>query len=205
MSIVLPPDLTTKLAAVNVLLQAISEAPVSSIDAEESVDVADALSTLAEFERSVQTKGWHWNREEDLVLAPDVDGSIQLPANCLWVANAYWTPSSTPVRVAERARKLYDRDNHTSIFTDSVTLDMVVKLEWEEMPEYARQYITIAAAQAFQARKQGSALVDRVTEKEVQAAWALIEQREDEADEQNSIGGNVYTSNLLHGRVRRRP
>jgi hypothetical protein len=204
-SVVLPDDLTTKLNAVNVLLQSIGESPVASLDTSLSVDVAAAVQTLDEITRSFQTKGWHWNREDALTLAPDVNGNIQLPANYLWVANAYWSSTGAPCRVAERARMLYDRDNHTAIFTDSVDLDLVVKLEWEEMPEYARQYITIAAARQLQARLQGSSIVNRVTEDEVNAALALAEQREDEADEANSIVGNRFTQNVLGDRgVRRR-
>jgi hypothetical protein len=86
-----------------------------------------------------------------------------------------------------------------------VSLDLVLKLEWEEMPEYARQYITIAAAELFQARLQGSSIVEKVTRGDVEAKLALVEQREDEAEENNSIGGNRYVQNVLGNRgVRRR-
>jgi hypothetical protein len=134
-----------------------------------SVDVAPPCRPSTRWTRSFQTKGWHWNREDSLELAPDGNGDIALPANYLWVANAYWLDSSSPCRVAERARKLYNRDDHTYIFTDSVALDLVVKLEWEEMPEYARQYITIAAARQFQARLQGSSIVETASPDEVEA------------------------------------
>lgn len=204
MAVVLPPDLTTKLAAVNVLLSTIAESPVNSIDVSQSVDVATAIGSIDEVDRAFQTKGWHWNREDGMSMAPDTDGQIVLPANALWIGAAYWQDSVTPVRVAERARKVYNRDDHTFIFTDPIFLDLVVKLEWEEMPEYARQYITIAAAELFQARQQGSSIVERVTRVDVEAKMALVEQREDEAEENNSIGGNRYVQTVLGTRVRRR-
>lgn len=205
MPVVLPPDLTTKLAAVNVLLASISESPVSSLDASQSVDVSTASATIDEVDRAFQAKGWHWNREDGLELNPDSGGEIALPSNYLWVSNAYWVANSSPVRVAERGRKLYNRDAHTYIFQDGVFVDLVLKLEWEEMPDYARQYITIAAAELFQARSQGSSIVERVTRTDVEAKMALCEQREDEADENNNIGGNQYTQGVLGNRgVRRR-
>lgn len=204
MPVALPSDLTTKLAAVNVLLSTIAESPVSSVDTSISVDVAAAVNALDEVDRALQTKGWHWNREESLSLSPDGSGEIVLPDNYLWVGAAYWTGSTSPVRVSERGRKLYNRDDHSYIFANPVSLDLVLKLDWEEMPEYARQYITIAAAELFQARQQGSSIVERVTRSDVEAKMALIEQREDEAEENNNVGGNRYVISTLGSRVRRR-
>jgi hypothetical protein len=203
-AVVLPPDLTTKLAAVNVLLSTIAESPVSSLDVSLSVDVATAIGAIDEVDRAFQTKGWHWNREDSLTLSPDGSGEIALPENYLWVGSAYWLDSSSPVRVTERGRKLYNRDDHSYVFSQPVALDLVVKLEWEEMPEYARQYITIAAAEIFQARTQGTSIVERVTRTDVEAKMALCEQREDEAEENNNIGGNRYVQSTLGNRVRRR-
>jgi hypothetical protein len=204
-AVVLPPDLTTKLAAVNVLLSTIAESPVASLDTSISVDVATAVGALDEVDRALQTKGWHWNREDSLELSPDGSGEIALPENYLWIGAAYAVDNSSPLRVSERGRKLYNRDDHSYVFANPVALDLVVKLEWEEMPEYARQYITIAAAELFQARQQGSTIVERVTRSDVEAKMALLEQREDEAEENNNIGGNRYTLSVLGNRVRRRP
>jgi hypothetical protein len=201
---VIPDDLTTKLAAVNVLLQSISESPVASLDTSLSVDVAAAVQAIDEMDRKIQTKGWHFNREDALTLSPSEDGTISLPANCVWVSNAYWTSTGLAVRVAQRGNSLYDRDNHTYLFTQEVTVDMVQKLTWEEMPEYARQAITEAAVDVFQVRLQGSSIIKATSEKAVQGAMALLEQREDEADEQNNIGGNAFVGNTLYGGPRRR-
>jgi hypothetical protein len=132
---------------------------------------------------------------------PGRDGEIALPENYLWVANAYWLDSGPRAGLRAR-RKLYNRDDHTFTFSDSVSLDMVLKLEWEEMPEYARQYITIAAAELFQARLQGSSIVEKVTgDRRGGQAWPLVEQREDEADEKNSIGGNRYVESTCSATV----
>jgi hypothetical protein len=75
---------------VNVLLQSIGESPVASIDTSLSVDVAAAIQTLDEVDRAVQIRGWHWNREDSYELTPDGTSEVALPANYLWVGNAYW-------------------------------------------------------------------------------------------------------------------
>lgn len=204
MATVLPDSLTTKLNAVNTLLQSISQAPVDTVDPTISPDVAAAVQTLDELDRRIQTKGWHWNREDDWELAPNEEGEIPLPSNYLWIGNAYWTEGGSKARVTERARKLYNRETRSFTFDGSVSLDMVLKLDWEDMPEYARQAILVAAEEVFQVRLQGTSIIERVAEKAIQGAYTTLEQREDEGDEQNSIGGNRHVSNLLYGTARRR-
>lgn len=202
MSITLPPSMSDRIDAVNVLLQAIGEAPVSSVDTSEAVDVAAASNALDEFDRAVQTRGWPWNREYAMELSPDSNGNILLPANCLSMTRAY--PASGSGRIVERGRKLYDQENHTYTFTESVKVDMVLKLDWEELPEPARRYITIWAAQQYQGRLQTSAGVDRILQAAVDEARAQLGHSEDEADEANVITGNAYVASRLHGNINRR-
>lgn len=203
MAITLPPSLTDRLLAVNILLQSIGESPVNSVEISEAVDVAAASQAIDEIDLSVQSQGWHFNREEGITLTPNSSSEIVLPANCLSVAQAYPGPHSG--KLGERARKLYDRGNHTYKFTAPVQLDLIVRLEWEELPEYARRYITIRAAQLFQGRIQSSRIVGEVQQPEVDEAKAVLEQREDEANPQNAISGNAQVLSRLHGRgVRRR-
>lgn len=195
--------MSDRIDAVNVLLQAIGEAPVSSVDTSEAVDVASASNCLDEFDRAVQAKGWPWNREYAMILTPDSNGNIPLPANCLSMTRAY--PASGTDRIVERGRKLYDQTNHTYAFTSAVTVDMILRLDWEEMPEVVRRYITIWAAQQFQGRVQTSAGVDRILDTAVEEARAQCGHSEDEADQHNSITGNAYVYSRLHGNLRRRP
>lgn len=205
MTISLPPQLTSKTVAVNVLLQSIGETPVNTVEETESVDVASALGALDEVTMKVLTEGWHWNREYSLELAPEEDGTIPLPATCLFLSQAYWDSGRViPAPITERGRKLYDTSNHTYTFTSPVTVDMLLYLAWEEMPEYARTYITIRAAQLFQGRVQTSSMVYRIQQDEVDGARATLEQREAEANPDNQITGNRQQITRLGGRNMRR-
>lgn len=200
-SVTLPPDLTDRIAAVNVLLQAIGEAPVSSVETSEAVDVAAASNCLDEFDRLVQARGWPWNREEGMELSPDSNGHILLPSSCLLMVRAY--PASGD-KLVERGRKLYNKTEKTYVFTEAVAVDMILKLDWEELPEVIRQFITIWAARQYQGRVQTSVAVDRILEEVVEAAGALCGQAEDEAEGHNQVTGNAYTHTRLHGRINRR-
>lgn len=204
MPFILPPTLPSKLDAVNVLLQAIGEAPVNSIEISESVDVAAAVQTLDEISFAVQTKGWHWNREHGLEIAPNSQNQIALPDNTLRVVKAYDEAPQLPRRVAQRGARLYDQENHSFTFTQPLKVDLILYLAFEDIPAYASRYITIRAAMQFQGRLQTNSSVTRITEVEVADAVAIVEQAEDEAQPHDSINANTENYSRIHGRVRRR-
>ncbi|WP_420381676.1 hypothetical protein [Novosphingobium sp.] len=201
-TLTLPPSVSNRLDAVNVLLQAIGESPVNSIDTSEAVDVSAASQCLDEFDRAVQMRGWWWNKEIDLTLTPSSDGTIPLPTNCLSIVKAY--PSGDAALIVERGRQLYDMTNHTYIFALPVQVDMVLRLDWEEMPEVMRRYITIWAAQQYQGRIQTSQGVGQILDSAVDEARAECGHKEDEVQESNSITGNASVAFRLNGRLRRR-
>ena len=206
MAFILPPDLTDELSAVNTLLQAIGEAPVNSIEISESVDVAATRQTLQEVSNAVQTQGWWFNREYGMKLTPEATSNeIVLPRNTLKVSKAYDTEQQTgTLRVSRRAGKLYDPNNSTFVWDGPVWVDLVVKLDWDDLPESARSYITIRAAKLYQGRIQTNALVDRITDGEVLARLVTLNDEEDEAVRHNELRDNPDTYNRLHGRARRR-
>jgi hypothetical protein len=51
---------------------------------------------------------------------------------------------------------------------------------------------------------KGTSIIERVTEKAVQGAYGPLEQREDEAEEQNNVGGNRYVDRVFNRGPRRR-
>ena len=203
MAFTLPPTLSDELSAVNVLLSAIGESPVSSLEGEAS-EAAAAQNTLTEISLAVQSKGWPWNRDYGLTISPDSTGRCPLPDNALRIAKAYAGNHSGSL--VERGRFVYDNRRSSYLFDEPVMLDIISKLAFEEMPEAARRYITIRAAQQFQGRIQTSLSVDRIVESEVVDALKVLGEEEDEAEGHNSIRGNVDSLRGNYGRsgVRRR-
>lgn len=199
----LPPLLTDELKAVNVLLNSIAEAPVSALEPPMGVDAETAAAAIAEVTNAVLSKGYHFNRDDCTTLSPNQEGAILLPANCLFVGTAY---GSWRGRVAERNRMLWNKRKKTFTFTEPVEVDLILRLTWEEMPEYARRYITIRAAQLFQGRVQNDRVVYTVQASEVDDALATLENREDEANPLNVLTGNLDTAQKVYGRngLRRR-
>lgn len=151
----MPLTTTTKLQAVNTMLATIGSAPVNSLTGSNSADVAMALQTLDEVSLSVQSKGWHFNTEEDKTLSPDpLTAEIVLPSNAILCDVDH--PNNNGIDVVVRGQKLYDRENKTFQFTKEVKAKIIFALEWDDLPQAARFYTMIRSARIFQDRAVGS-------------------------------------------------
>ena len=146
---------TTKLQAVNTMLSTIGSAPVNTITGTNSADIAMAVQILDETSLAVQSEGWHWNTEREVVYTPNVTtGEIAVPSNALLVDVDY--PENLKVDVILRGQKLYDLNTRSYVFTEAVQATVVYGLDWEELPQAARYYINIKASRIFQDRMVGS-------------------------------------------------
>ena len=142
------PTATTELEAVNIMLRCIGEAPVNTLNDAAIVDVGMAQNMLAEISKEVQMEGWTWNTEIDYPLSIDGDGFIYLPNN---LAKITFDPQDYPAgQYVQRGTRIYDRVNHTFVFTDTLYAEIVSFLVFTDLPEAARRYITIRAARKFQ-------------------------------------------------------
>ena len=103
---------STELECVNIMLAAIGEAPINKLTGLLPVDARTAQSTLLEVNKSVQSEGWSFNMEFNVVLTKDsVTNEITIANNVLKVdTNVYDHPTTD---VIQRGLKLYDRKNNT--------------------------------------------------------------------------------------------
>ena len=68
----------TELDSVNILLAAVGEAAVSSLETATTVDVTQAKNLISNINREVQEKGWHFNTVWDVVLSVDSESRFPL-------------------------------------------------------------------------------------------------------------------------------
>ncbi|MEY3811004.1 MAG: hypothetical protein RIT11_6 [Pseudomonadota bacterium] len=189
----MPLTATSKLEAVNTMLTAIGEIPVSSITAATTNDVSIAINILEATSREVQSKGWYFNTDLNYTLSPNNSNNIELPANTLRVE---LEGSSRSNNYVERNRKLYDRYNNTFTITSSVKTTIVWYLEFENIPEVARHYITIRAARIFQDRMLVSAELHKFHEMDELQAYMSLTEAEGDLGRHNILTGNydVYST-----------
>lgn len=152
----------SKLRAVNIALENIGESPVSTlVGASGDAFVATAQSILEETSREVCAETWNFNKEVEYTLTPDVSGYITIADNMISVDGTYPTDYYTV-----RQGKLYDIDNQTFVFTDSVKADITWEFDFDDLPQHVRQYVAVRAARVFSRRSIGDPSGERLTEQD---------------------------------------
>jgi hypothetical protein len=175
--------LTTKLEAVNIIISVIGESPVNSLTGVNvPVTVVQADAVLTETNKAVQSEGWHFNTEYNYPLVPDsVTKKITLPTTTLKIdvdPDVY--TDSDPV---QRGLKLYDRKNRTELWTKELKSIITFHLDFDEIPEQFRHYITVKAARIFANRLLGSREIEGFALRdEIEAKARAIDSDSETAD-----------------------
>ena len=187
-----------ELEAVNMLLAAVGEAAVSSLETATTVDVTQAKNLLSNINREVQQKGWHFNTEWDVVLTLDSASRIPLGTTVLSI---YSPTKMTTIRGREGSPFLYDLDNNTFTWTASVNDAVTITLlDFEDIPQTARQYITTKAARIFQEEIVGQVSAEAVNRQEEVEAYADLLDDEGERSGYNVGYGtrDMYNTTKLY-------
>ncbi len=181
----LPIGLTTELEAVNAMLDGIGTAPVNSLDTP-SLDVSRALQVLRQVWREVLTMAWHFNEDHEYALPRDSEGAVVIPANVLRIrASDRWQKD-----YVQRDGKLWDREAKTFVIDPEVTFDVLWLTPFAQLPEAARNYITLRALRRFQQRVLGDNYLGNVQEADELMALAILYEAEGETAQLNI--GNGY-------------
>ena len=135
-----------------------------------------------------------------MVITPDSEGHLILPANTLKVIVCR---SSSGSKLTQRGRRLYDKIKHTDVFTKSVKATLVLALPFEEMPEAARQYVMLTAAEKFQEGAVGNTTLDRFAEQARSEAMSSLMSAESETGQYNILTDNWDTFQIFLGRSER--
>jgi hypothetical protein len=186
---------TTQLQAVNSMLSTIGEAPVNSLSSG-LVDAETAETVLNEVSRDVQSFGWNFNTELDVLRGKDAYGKVLLTDNTLRadLASSVTKYRSNKNEYVQRGLFMYDKVQHTYHINKDLKLDIVYMLDFTEIPEVARRYITIKAARLFQERVVGSdnlSAMNRADEQ--QALFALKEMESENGDYNIFDDGGTYS------------
>lgn len=149
---------STKLDAVNSMLTTIGGSPVNSLTDDSNMDLLAAISILDETNRAIQSEGWHFNRVPQRVFNPDSNLEILIPSNVVRLEGYHKFNN-----VAQRGMRLFDITRDSYEFTSAITLEVVELLDWEDLPQQARDYIFIKAARLLHDRTQASGEVHQFT------------------------------------------
>jgi len=170
---------TTELEAVNTVLSTIGEAPLNSLVGSLPVDGTVAKNVLSEVNREVQSSGWHFNTHYKVILSKDSNNKIPLASNALRVEldpNKY---SKIKYNVVQRGDYLYNlAENKDTFDTDLEDVTVIYLLDFSEIPEQAKRYITIRSARIFHDRTLGANALHKFSREDEAAALAILRQAE---------------------------
>lgn len=179
---------TSYLEAVNRVLQMMGEAPVNSLNGQFGL-AQQADDMLKDISRKVQTDGWSFNTDYERDMVPDsVTKEVAVGTNVSRVVvDIYNYPS---LDVVQRGSKLYDRRANSYQFDQAFKADVTYMLDWEELPEHARQYITIKAGRHLQEAILGSADLSKINITAEAEARALFLEEETYVSQNSMLRGN---------------
>ena len=140
----------TQLSAVNAILGAIGQSPITSsiADSQANPEVAFIYNLLRDANVDVQNEGWHFNTEKHVTFTPDENGKIAIANDILkmdttdgWVDRTH--------DVIKRNGFLYDKQSHSYDFSGhsgGILLDIVRLLSYEDLPSPFKRYIIYKAS-----------------------------------------------------------
>ena len=137
-------DLDTELSAVNSILGSIGQSPITTFNFQ-NPEVSFIYNLLKEANVDIQSEGWEFNREEHIKVSPDASGYVNVPSDVLQydIHNGLDDRSK---RVVKRNGRLYDKVDHTDVFTDDLYVDATYLYKFEDIPQPFKRLIVYTAA-----------------------------------------------------------
>lgn len=196
----------TVLEAVNLMLDAIGENPVSSLQSG-LADAETAERVFNQTNKDVQSIGWHCNRERIYKLTRDVDNKFPLPSDTLTVDTV---DEHAYINAVPRGSYLYDVKNQSLTWTsatdndhDSLYVDIVIQQEFTDLTYSLQRYIAARAAREFQEVVLSSVAMDAFTRRREQETYAHLLQDEAEREDANVLYDNEYSYKVTKRRNNR--
>ena len=153
-------DTDTELSAVNSILGAIGQSPVTTLgevnantSAYDNPEVSFVYNILRDANVDVQNEGWHFNTEKHVTYTPDSNGKIEVGAGILKmdVSDGWSTRYYDVVKrknTTDNKIYLYDKYDHTDDWSDitSINLDLVRLVSFDDIPSVFQRYIVYRAS-----------------------------------------------------------
>ena len=167
-------DTDTELSAVNSILGAIGQSPQTTLNFD-NPEVSLIFNLLRDANVDTQAEGWHFNTEKHVKFAIDANGKIAI-GNDILSMDLHENQAKRTHDLVRRAGFLYDKIDHTDVFTDDLTLDVVRLYNFEDLPVIFRRYITYRASRVAATKLVANPqLVKLLAQQEALARAALME------------------------------
>lgn len=172
--------LITELEIINSVLNVTGDNPVQSLD-EEYQPVFIIRQMLRNISRDIQSKGYWFNTEYGVTLEPNsITQNITLPFNLL-----RFEPEDT--KYVARGERIFNREDRTDIITESVVADLVVQLEFDNLPQAARKLLQAKCREQYNNEYYGDTTNKQALEREKMMAQADLDKLHLENEDINML------------------
>jgi hypothetical protein len=150
-------DTETELSAVNSILGAIGQSPVTTLGTStvdgtvttyDNPEVAFVYNLLRDANLDVQNEGWHFNTEKHVTYTPQDVGGVDKIAIGSDVLRMDITDgwATRKFDVVNRDGYLYDKYDHTDEWDGDILLDITRLFAYEKLPAVFKRYVTYRAS-----------------------------------------------------------
>ena len=169
---------TSELEAVNTILSTIGESPLNTLSGSLPVDGTIAKNVLSEVAREVQSAGWHFNTQYKVDLTRNTGNKVPIGTDVVRVelSNKY---DKSSYDVVQRGNFLYNLAKNSDTFDQDFTENtLIYLLQFEDLPEQARRYITIRSARVFHDRTLGANTLHKFSSEDEARSLSVMKQAE---------------------------
>lgn len=160
----------TELDAINQMLSAIGSDPVTVLEDSTDIDVINARRILKDVSRHVQRQGWDFNKTTR-TYTPDVN-THRIP----WDDTIITLTSNDGNVYVKRGKYLFNMTEDTYSFPKEIEVTVIYGVDFDDLPDCFKEYITSKAAIDFQTRYFGDATVSQDLQYALQIAHQDIVQ-----------------------------
>jgi hypothetical protein len=171
---------STELDAVNQILSAVGQAPVTTLDLQ-NPEVYTVLQTLRDTSREIQSEGWNFNTEYCVKMTKNSDNTIDVPYNVLQI-DTNRDKHLDDYSVIQKDGKLYDKYHHLFDdreefkFTKDIYCDIIYFYSFNNLPFAFQAHIIAKSARKVATKLVGNTdLVRVLAVDEEQTKAALME------------------------------
>ena len=169
-------DIDTELSAVNNILGAIGQSPVTNLNFQ-NPEIQLVYNLLRDANVDTQAEGWHFNTEKHVKFSRDTNGRIAI-GNDILSMDLHDNQTRRTHNLVRRNGFIYDKQDHTDIFTSDLDLDVVRLYEFEDLPIIFRRFIVYRAAAAAATQLVANPALVRLLSNQASLARASLQEYE---------------------------
>jgi len=170
---------TTKIESVNTMLSTIGESPINTLTGTLPVDATLAINILDEVNREVQAQGWKFNSSYKVTLTRNTDNKIPIGNDVMHIEFNHLRENRSSYDPVLRGNFLFNLATESFIWDKNFDdVHIIYLLDFEDIIEQARRYITIRASRIFHDRTLGANALHRFSKEDEFRALSFLKQAE---------------------------